>query len=188
MTTPFTVAPGQLTMPVTGDDHTIGPAAAPVTVVQYGDYQCPYSRAAQPVVRELLRLRQGTVRYAYRHFPLLAVHPYAEIAAETAEAAGTRGRFWQLHDRLFEHQDALDPAQLTRGVVALALPAAEVIDEVNNHIYLSRVQRDFTSGTRSGVNGTPAFFVNGVRHDGGYGTPELVDAVDRAAEAARHAG
>jgi protein-disulfide isomerase len=185
MITPFTVTPARLTLPVTDDDHIIGPATAPATLVEYGDYQCPYCGLAHPAVQELLRLRPHTLRYAYRHFPLIAVHPYAEVAAETAEAAGARGRFWQMHDWLFSHQDRLDPVHLPDGVAHVGLPADEVLGEVNSRVYRDRIERDFASGVRSGVNGTPTFFVNGYRHDGGYSMPELLDAVDRAAEAAR---
>jgi protein-disulfide isomerase len=121
------------------------------------------------------------VRFAYRHFPLSNVHPYAEVAAEAAEAAGARGQFWPMHDWLFRHQDRLDPAHLVLAGVALGVPPEETTGELKRHVYLGRVARDFASGVRGGVNGTPTFFVNGVRHDGGYGLAELVDAVDRAA-------
>jgi len=188
VTTPFTSAPGRLTLPVTDDDHVIGAATAPATLVEYGDYQCPYCARAYPAVQELLRLRADRLRYVYRHFPLVAVHPYAELAAETAEAAGARGRFWPMHDWLFDHQDWIDPAHLADGVLQVGLPAEEAVAEINSHRYHTRVERDFASGTRSGVHGTPTFFVNGYRHDGGYSVAELVEAVDHAAETARHGG
>jgi protein-disulfide isomerase len=183
MTTPFTVPPARLVLPVTDDDHIIGPETAPVTLVEYGDYQCPYCGFAYPAVKELLRLRGDVVRFAFRHFPLMEVHPFAELAAETAEAAGVRGRFWQMHDWLFEHQELIDPVHLAQGIADVGLPADEVVDEVNKHVHLDRIQRDFASGVRSGVGGTPTFFVNNFRHEGGYSVPELVDAVDQAAEA-----
>jgi len=184
MTTPFTVASAWLREPVTDDDHSVGPATAPATLVEYGDYQCPYCGMARPIVQELLRLRTRTVRYVYRHFPLISVHPYAEMAAEAAEAAGARGRFWRMYDWLFEHQDVLDPAHLADGVADVGLPVDEVIDEVNNRTYRERIKRDFVGGARSGVNGTPTFFLNDHRHIGGYSLPELLDAVDRAADSA----
>jgi protein-disulfide isomerase len=181
MTTPFRVATGRLVAPVNDDDHVLGPATAPVTLVEYGDYQCPYCGMAHPIVQELLRERADMVRYVFRHFPLTNVHPYAEVAAETVEAGGRRGRFWQMHDWLFTHQDQLDPVRLVAGVEEVGLPVDDVVREVNDHIYLDRIRRDFVSGARSGVNGTPTFFVNGIRHDAGYSLPELLAAVDEAA-------
>jgi protein-disulfide isomerase len=184
MTTPFRVTTARLAAPINDEDHILGPVTAPVTLVEYGDYQCPYCGMAHPIMKELLRQRPDTVRYVFRHFPLTNIHPYAEVAAETAEAAGRRQRFWQMHDWLFEHQDRLDPVGLAAGIEEVGLPVDEVIGEVNDHIYLDRIRRDFVSGARSGVNGTPTFFVNGVRHDGGYSLPELLTAVDEAAESA----
>jgi protein-disulfide isomerase len=184
MTTPFRATTGRLAAPVTGEDHIRGPATAPVTLVEYGDYQCPYCGMAHPIVQELLRERPNVVRFAFRHFPLTNVHPFAEVAAETAEAAGARQRFWQMHDWLFEHQDQFDPVHLAAGVEEVGLPVDEVIQEVNDHIYLDRIRRDFVSGARSGVNGTPTFFINGLRHDGGYSLPELLVVVDQAATVA----
>jgi protein-disulfide isomerase len=133
-------------------------------------------------VQELLRLRPTTVRFAYRHFPLTNIHPYTEVAAEAAEAAGRRRRFWQMHDWLFDHQDQFDPIHLAAGLEEVGLPVDEIIAELNDHMYLDRIRRDFVGGARSGVNGTPTFFVNGVRHDGGYSLPELLAAVDAAAQ------
>jgi protein-disulfide isomerase len=184
VTTPLRVIMGRLAQPVSGDDHVRGPADGPVTLVEYGDYQCPYCGAAYPVVEALLRERADVVRFAYRHFPLTNVHPYAEIAAEAAEAAeaaSAHGLFWPMHDWLFTHQDGLDPANLVRAAAGLGIDAEEVTVALSRHVYRDRVVRDFASGVRSGVNGTPTFFVNGVRHDGGYGLAELTGAVDRAA-------
>jgi protein-disulfide isomerase len=184
MTTPFRVTTGRLAAPVNEDDHVLGPATAPVTLVEYGDYQCPYCGMAHPIMKELLRQRPEVVRYIFRHFPLTNIHPYAEVAAETAEAAARRDRFWPMHDWVFDHQDRLDPVHLATGVEEVSLPVDEVIHEVNDHIYLDRIRRDFVSGARSGVNGTPTFYINGVRHDGGYSLPEMLGAVDQAAELA----
>jgi protein-disulfide isomerase len=186
MTTQFTVTSDRLQAPVTDDDHSIGPATAPVTLVEYGDYQCLYCGMAHPLVQELLRQRADTLRYVYRHFPFVSVHPYAETAAETAEAAGVRGRFWHMHEWLFEHQDRINPVHLVDGIADVGPLVDEVVEEVDNQVYRDRVQRDFVSGVRSGVNGTPTFFVNGRRHSGGYSLAELLDAVDLAAAATRH--
>ncbi|WP_432982015.1 DsbA family protein [Dactylosporangium sp. CA-233914] len=182
MTTPFQVTVPRLTVPVGPDDHTIGPAGAPVSLVEYGDFQCPYCAMAYAIRRDLLRLRRETIRYTFRHFPLTNVHPYADLAAEVAEAAGERGAFWPMHDWLFENQRSINPRQLMVGVERLGLPSAEIGDEVGAHLYLDRVRRDLVGGVRSGVGGTPTFFVNGVRHDGGYSLDDLLEAVDEAAE------
>jgi protein-disulfide isomerase len=181
--TPWQEQTGRLRQPLTDDDHALGPPEAPATLVEYGDFQCPYCGAAHLVLKELLRRRPQTVRLIFRHFPLTNVHPYAEIAAETSEAAAVRGAFWPLHDWLYSHQDKLDPPHLATGVDRVGLPVQEVGQELNTHRYRDRVHRDFVGGIRSGVNGTPSFFLNGVRHDGGYDLVTLISAVDAAASA-----
>jgi len=181
-TTPFRVTSPRLTVPVNETDHVRGPERAPVTLVEYGDFQCPYCGAAYPVIEALLAQRPETVRFAYRHFPLTNVHPYAELAAEASEATGARGRFWSMHHWLFEHQDELDPAGLLVGAESVGLPVDAIQREVMGHVYLDRIQRDFASGVRSGVNGTPTFFINGIRHDGGHSLPDLLHAVDAAVD------
>ena len=178
MRTPFHVAT-ELTTPVTTEDHSVGADEAPVTLVEYGDFECRYSGAAMPAVQRLLRLRLQTVRFVYRHFPLVNAHPHAEMAAEAAEAAGTRGRFWALHDWLFEHRP-LDPVQIMLGVEEAGLDSTAVAHELVGRQHADRVRRDFASGVRSGVTGTPTFFVNGLRHEGGYGLADLLAAVDAA--------
>ncbi|MBY8873824.1 DsbA family protein [Micromonospora sp. PLK6-60] len=182
MTTPLQVT-AKLRTPVGEHDHVRGPVDAPVTVVEYGDFQCRYCGAAYPNLAELLRQRADTVRLVYRHFPIANVHPYAENAAEMAEAAGRRDRFWPMHDWLFEHQDQLDPVHLALGVQQLGLPADELAAEVAGQAYADRVRGDFVGGIRSGVNAAPTLFVNDVRHDGGYDLAELLAAVDAAAGA-----
>ncbi|MFF5171820.1 DsbA family protein [Micromonospora sp. NPDC000089] len=182
MTTPLQATP-LLRTPVTEADHARGPVDAPVTVVQYGDFQCRFCGAAYPNLAELLRQRAETVRLVYRHFPIANVHPYAEAAAETAEAAARRGRFWQMHDWLYEHQDQLDPVHLSLGVQQVGLPPDEVRAELDRHEHADRVRHDFVGGIRSGVNGTPTLFVQGVRHEGGYDLADLLVAVDAAANA-----
>src|SRR5258708_38250765 len=183
MTTPFQVTVTRLAVPVGPDDHTIGPADAPVSLVEYGDFQCPYCGMAHTILQDLMRLRRETIQFTYRHFPLTNVHPYAELAAEVSEAAGARGQFWPMRDWLFEHQRSINPRQLMVGVEQLGLPSDEIADEVGAHLYLDRIRRDFVGGVRSGVNGTPTFYIGGVRHDGGYALDELLEAVDEAAEA-----
>ncbi|PSK61453.1 Disulfide bond formation protein D [Micromonospora sp. MH33] len=183
MTTPLQVTTARLQLPVTATDHARGPADAPVTLVEYGDFQCRFCGAAYTNLAEVLRQRVDTVRLVYRHFPIANVHPYAESAAETAEAAGRRGRFWEMHDWLYEHQDQLDPVHLSLGVEQLGLPPDEVGAEVGRQAHADRVRQDFVGGIRSGVDGTPTLFVNEVRHDGGYDLADLLAAVDAAANA-----
>jgi protein-disulfide isomerase len=180
MTTPLQTAGGRLAVAINEQDHTRGRQDAPVTLVEYGDYQCPYCAMAHPIVQELLRRRRDSVLFVFRHFPLTNVHPYAEMVAEAAEAAGTRGRFWDAHDWMYEHQRQLDPAFLIAGLDSLGLDGQAIAEEIRTHRYLGKVRFDFISGVRSGVNGTPTFFINGERHDGGYSLAELESAIDRA--------
>ncbi|MEH1098717.1 DsbA family protein [Micromonospora sp. CPCC 205561] len=182
MTTPHQVT-ARLRTPVTDDDHARGPVDAPVTIVEYADFQCRFCGAAYANLRELLRQRSETVRLVYRHFPITNMHPHAEQAAETSEAAGLRGRFWDMHDWIYEHQDQLDPVHLSMGVEQLGLPADEVVAEVEGQAHGDRVRRHFVGGIRSGVDATPTLFVNGARLDGGYDLAELLAAVDAAATA-----
>ena len=172
MTTPFEVSMGRLIMPVTQDDHVLGPEAAPVTVVEYGDYECPYCGRAFPILKELLAERPETVRLVFRNFPLTDLHPHAQIAAEFAEAAGARGRFWEAHDWIYTHQSRLDSAQLEKVADTLD-PTGGIAEDLRHHAYSERIRHDFIGGIRSGVNGTPSFFINGMRHEGGYSLPEL---------------
>ncbi|MFC4131977.1 DsbA family protein [Hamadaea flava] len=178
MTTPFEIQTGRLTQPVGAGDHIRGERTAPVTLVEYGDYQCPYCGAAHPIVQELLRERPGVVRLVFRNFPLSDIHPDAEAAAEFAESAPP-DRFWDAHDWLFAHQDRLDPPQLTAAAAELD-PSGSMVKAMVGRVFADRIRHDFLSGVRSGVNGTPTFFINGVRHDGGYQLPELIRAIDHA--------
>jgi protein-disulfide isomerase len=163
----MTMAAGtQLTAPVSARDHHLGPLAAPVTLVEYGDYECPYCGAAHPVVTEVKRRLGDQLCLVYRHFPLTRVHPHAQLAAEAAEAAGAQGRFWPMHDMLFEHQDALDERSLLAYAAALGLDVNRFAGDLSSGAHVPRVREDFASGVRSGVNGTPTFFINGWRHDG----------------------
>jgi protein-disulfide isomerase len=185
VTTPLRTADGQLAVPVNNRDHVMGPVNAPVTLVEYGDYQCPFCGMAHPIVQDLLRRRMGMLRFVYRHFPLANIHPHAETAAEAAEAADVRHRFWEVHNWLFGNQDQLEPVSLIAGLVELGLDGGALSREMSAHKYLDKVRFDFIGGVRSGVNGTPTFYLNGVRHDGGYSLPELESAVDRAVETSR---
>ncbi|WP_027344590.1 DsbA family protein [Hamadaea tsunoensis] len=179
MTTPFHIETGRLTVPVTAEDHVRGDAGAPVTLVEYGDYQCPYCGAAYPIVEELLRVRSGRVRLVFRNFPLTDVHPHAAAAAEFAESAPA-GRFWDAHDWLFTHQDRLDPDSLAAAAAALD-PSGSMAQAMDRRVHADRIRHDFLGGVRSGVNGTPTFFVDGRRHDDDYALATLTAAVDAAA-------
>jgi protein-disulfide isomerase len=167
----------RLVPPVHDGDHTLGPASAPVTFVEYGDYECPFCGAAQPTVQEMLRSGGDRIRFAFRHFPLSDVHPHARLAAEAAEAAGAQGRFWRMHEVLFANQRALTAADLLSYAAAIGLDVARFTAELERHVPASVVREHFMSGLRSGVNGTPTFFVNGLRHDGGDDLQSLLGAV-----------
>jgi protein-disulfide isomerase len=168
----------QLIPPVGPHDHTIGPEDAPLTLVEYGDYQCPYCRKAYPIVKQVRQQLGRQLRFVFRNFPMTKIHPDAEHAAETAEAAAAQGAFWQMHDRLFERQFALDDDSLIEYATDLGLNADRIRGELDAGTHAARVRDDFMSGVRSGVNGTPTFFINGERHDGGYDLESLLAALN----------
>jgi protein-disulfide isomerase len=170
----------RLTAPVSPRDHALGPETAPVTLVEYGDYECPYCGAAHGVTKELVRTFGDDLRFVFRHFPLTQIHPHAARAAEAAEAAGAQGRFWQMHDLLFANQPRLAPQDLVVYARALGLDLERFMADLRDHTYAPKVREDFMSGIRSGVNGTPTFFVNGVRHNGGWDLDSLEEAVREA--------
>ena len=154
-----------LTVPVTGDDHVRGPVGAPVTVVEYGDYECPYCAAARPVLAELVDSSAGRVRLVFRNFPLADVHPYALTAALAAEAAGAQGVFWEMHDLLFQRQNRLGDADLAEYAESVGLPGGAVVGDAAQP-YGDKVEADFQSGVDSGVRGTPTLFIDGRRYTG----------------------
>lgn len=167
-----------LAVPVEPDrDHIRGPADAPVTVVEYGDFECPYCGQAEPVIRELLS-DFNDVRYVWRNLPLNDVHPNAQLAAEAAEAAGRQGKFWEMHDLLFQHQDALSPKYLIRYASELGLDMERFGKDLREHLAgAARVAEDVDSADLSGVSGTPTFFINGRRHQGAFDIEALSKAV-----------
>jgi Na+:H+ antiporter, NhaA family len=169
----------RLVPPVHEGDHVLGHATAPVTLVEYGDYECPFCGAAQASVQEVLRSGGDSIRFAFRHFPLSEVHPHARLAAEAAEAAAAQGRFWQMHEVLFANQQALMPTDLLTYAAAIGLDMGQFAADLEGHRYASVVREHFLSGLRSGVNGTPTFFVNGFRHNGAYDAESLLNAVAR---------
>ena len=170
----------KLTPLVSQHDHQQGPETAPVTLVEYGDYECPYCGEAYPIVKEIQRRLGDRLRFVFRNFPLTQSHPHAEHAAEAAEAAAIQGKFWEMHDSLFEHQRALDDAHLVQYAVALNLDKERFVRDMTEHVHTNRVREDFLSGVRSGVNGTPTFFINGVRHDDSYALESLLAAIEAA--------
>lgn len=166
---------GGLTPPVGPDDHVRGNDAARVTLVEYGDYECPYCGLAYRVVKSLQRSMGDELRFVFRNFPLRQSHPHAAHAAESAEAVGAvagEGAFWKMHDVLFESQDALDDADLVRYARKLGVDRQTLLAALERGTYGRRVRKDFRSGVRSGVNATPTFFVNGERYDGDWNDAE----------------
>jgi protein-disulfide isomerase len=171
-----------LTTPVSEDrDHIQGPADAAVTLVQYGDYECPYCGAAYPIIKEVQTRLGDRLRFVFRNFPISTSHPHAEQAAEAAEAAATQGRFWEMHDLLYENQRRLRDQDLRGYAEKLGLDVDLFDKELAQHVHAARVHEDFMSGVRSGVNGTPTFYINGTRHDDSYETDPLLAALERAA-------
>lgn len=174
----------RLALPVSPErDHIWGPVNAPVTLIEYGDYQCPFCAVAHSVVKAVEAQIGDQMRFVFRHFPMTTVHPDAENAAEAAEAAGAQRRYWAMHDTLYNNYQALEGRQLISYAAALGLDVEQFMADVAAHAYASKVSEDFMSGVRSGVNGTPSFFINGVRHDGSWEFPSLLAAVQSAAMA-----
>jgi protein-disulfide isomerase len=172
----------ELTLPVSKErDHFQGPADAPVTLVEYGDYECPYCGAAYPIVKDVQAQMGERLRFVFRNFPITTSHPHAERAAEAAEAAAPQGRFWEMHDHLYEHQRHLEDTDLHRYAQELGLDVAKFDSELAENAYADRVREDFMSGVRSGVNGTPTFYINGHRHDDSYDLETLLAALEDAA-------
>src|SRR5207248_8092137 len=168
----------ELTVPVTAADHSIGPADAPVTVVEYGDLECPNCKQAAPAVKLLLRRFTGRIRFVYRHFPLEEVHPHAISAAEAAECAGAQGRFWPMHDLLFENQAHLKLHQLRDYAEQLQLDMVRYTFEMNYHVYLQRIREHMQNGLESGVRSTPTFIVKGKLQHVSFGLSALFSAVE----------
>ncbi len=179
--------PLELSRPVDDLDHRLGPAGAAVQVVEYGDYECPFCAQAQPGVEEILARYGDRLLFVFRHFPLVSQHPNAWRAALAAEAAGAQDRFWLLHQHLLSHQHALSDDELRSHAQALGLDMAAFERDVHDPALAERVRRDALSGLHSGVLGTPTFFVNGRRLEGGFREAELERAVE-AALSGRNAG
>jgi len=164
---------------VSAMDHVLGPSIAKVTIVEYADFECPNCKQAAPAVKLLLERFAGRVRFAYRHFPLEDVHPHALNAAQAAEAAGGQGKFWQMHDLLFDNQRHLKLPQLRSYAERLELDITRYTVEMDDEVYLQRVREHVDTGLRSGVRATPTFFINGAVHDTSYGMHLLVERIER---------
>jgi len=162
--------------PVSERDHALGPTDAPVTLVEYGDFECPHCGRAYPLIRELRGAFGDQLRFVFRHFPVTSVHPQAELAARAAEAAAAQGSFWPMHDRLFEHQDSLGPEMIDMEATALGLDMRAFRDALDAHAVRDHVAHDIWSGEASGVNWTPTFFINGRR----VGYAEDLESLRRA--------
>jgi protein-disulfide isomerase len=177
-----------LALPVSDQrDHILGSRDATITLLEYGDFECPQCGRAHYLLKELLPHVEDWCRYAFRNFPLTQVHPHAERAAEAAEAAAGQGRYWEMHDTLYENQDALQDEDLVGYAQQLGLDLERFQLDLIQSAYAPRVREDFISGVRSGVNGTPTFFINGRRHDGAWDANSLLAAM-RAATQYRDTG
>ena len=167
-----------LRVPVSASDHIQGDEDALVTLVEYGDYECPYCAEAFPAVRRVQQHFGPRLRFVFRHFPLTEIHPLAKPAAETAEFAGANGLFWEMHDLLYENHDRLSPPLMPTAARTLGLSETDLEIALTNDAFAPKVQADFLGGVRSGVNGTPAFFIQGIRHDGPYDDESLIFAIN----------
>jgi protein-disulfide isomerase len=175
----------RLTLPLSNRDHIQGSTDAELQLLEYGDYQCPYCKAAFPVVKSLQAEFADDLCFAFRHFPLIEVHPYAEPAAEAAEAAGAQNRFWVMHDLLFQNSPNLDGPHLLSFATAIGLDIDRFARDVAGHRFLPRIREDIESGVASGVRGTPTFFINGIRHEGSFDLETMREAVRLAERVTR---
>ena len=169
-----------LKVSVRAEDHIEGDANAPCTLVEYGDYQCPHCGRAHPIVKRVQKHFGKRLRFVFRNFPLNEIHPFAEAAAETAEFAATQGKYWEMHDALFENQSRFSSAFFPELAEKLGLNAQSLQEALASEKFRAHVRSDFMSGARSGVNGTPTFFINGERLDGSWDYEDLVGAIDAA--------
>ena len=169
-----------LAVPVSERDHSQGPASAAVTLVQYGDYACPYTRRSTWVVQAIQQQLGEQLRFVYRNFPLTEIHPHALHAAFAAEAAAAQGKFWEMHDYIFHHQHTLEDADLEQFAVAVGLDRQQFAQDMAARPFLSRIEEDLQSGIRSGVRGTPTFFINGILYPGSWEQEALLAALAKA--------
>ena len=159
-------------------DHIQGDASAQCTLLEYGDYECPHCGRAYPIVKRVQKHFGKRLQFVFRNFPLSEAHPHAESAAETAEFAATKGKFWEMHDLLFENQEQLGGALYLGLCTELGLPSPELRAVLESREFAAHVKSDFAGGVRSGVNGTPTFFINGQRYDGSFDYEDLIRAIE----------
>jgi protein-disulfide isomerase len=165
----------KLDLPVSiSRDHIQGPDNAPVTLVEYGDYECPYCGQAYPIIKKVQDNFGSNLRFVFRNFTLTQVHPHAQRAAEAAEEAGSQNKFWKMHDYLYEHQQALDDNHLEKYAKIIGLDLETFDEDMDNHVHIPKIREDFLSGIQSGVNGTPSFYINGTRYDGSWDFDSLI--------------
>jgi protein-disulfide isomerase len=169
--------PAKLTPPVSKSDHLLGSPDALIELVEYGDYQCPHCGLAHPILKKIRKTFGKKLRFAFRHFPLSNVHEYALPAALAAEAADKQQRFWEMHDMIYEHQQQLNGYALLDFALDLRLNIPLFKMDIQDPLLAEKVERDFESGVRSGVNGTPSFFINGYKYNGAYDYPSLTAAI-----------
>jgi len=169
-----------LKIPVTQEDHIQGDENAPITLVEYGDYECSYCGSAYPIVKRIQKHFGKRLRFVFRNFPLVEAHPHAGISAMTAEFAASQHKFWEMHDILYDNQESLDIPDLLDYAKSLDLSTTDLQTAIENQTFANKIQKDFMSGVRSGVNGTPSFFINGNRHNGSFEYEDLFAALDQA--------
>lgn len=168
-----------LKIPISPADHIQGADNAPLTLVEYGDYECPYCGAAYPIVKKIQKHFGKRLRFVFRNFPIVESHPHAGIAAIAAEFAATHQKFWEMHDLLYENQAYLDISHLLSYAQSLDLSTADLQTAIKNEAFADKIKNDFMGGVRSGVNGTPSFFINGNRHHGSFEYEALLTALEQ---------
>jgi protein-disulfide isomerase len=169
-----------LIQPVSDADHIEGSFEAAVTLVEYGDYECPYCGAAYPVIKQIQRKMGKQLRFVFRNFPLTNMHPFAEISAEAAEAASAQGKFWQMHDALYENQEALSEEMIFTLGPKIGLDMKIFTKDMESRTFKDKVRKDFMGGVKSGVNGTPTLFINGERFDQNFDGELLLETLKSA--------
>ena len=168
----------KLKPPVSSQDHIEGNPRSPVVLVEYGDFQCPHCGAAYPIVKRIQKKFKSQLAFVFRHFPLTEAHPYAQIAAVAAEAAANQGQFWEMHDLIYENQESLSLETLVLLAQSLKLDMKIFQKDMKNPGLLEKVEADFESGVVSGVNGTPSFYINGLKFNGSYDYETLSEAIE----------
>jgi len=169
----------QLMELINSHDHSVGPANAPLELVEYGDYECPHCGHAYPIIKEIQQRLGDELRFVFRNFPLARIHPNAFAAAVATEAAALQGKFWEMHDLIFEHQRALDNDNILLLAASLGLDAEQFETDIHKQSLSDKVETDFESGIRSGVNGTPTFFINGKKYEGEWLGSQLLEYLQK---------